>query len=79
LDLLGRVSPVEALVLLSLSSGALTVTARGSSRLVHAAEWYMFLHGRSEAWVTESIDHGVVAGTGFGQKSRERGHQWCDG
>jgi len=38
----------------------------------------MFLHGRSEAWVTESIDHGVVAGTRFGQKSREGGHQGCD-
>jgi len=68
------------LVLLSLSSSAFVVSSLVvvSRWLVDAAEGYVLLHGRSEAWVTESIDHGIVAGTSFAQKSRERRHQGCD-
>jgi len=38
----------------------------------------MLLHGRSEAWVTEGIDHGVVGGARLGQQSWEHGHQGSD-
>jgi len=38
----------------------------------------VLLHGGSEAWVTEGIDHGVVGGARLGQQSWEHGHQGSD-
>jgi len=71
---------IFTLVLLSLSSSALVVSASVALafRFVHAAEGYVLLHGSPEAWVTESIDHWVVGGARFGQKSGEHGHQGGD-